>query len=170
MVNKEILVGLRAALSKGETLKDAMMSFYNAGYVKEEIEASALELYQGDFNGEKINFSEDKQGQLQKPTIPKIDQIQKKNQLPVIQKIEKKKVEEKFLEDSKTEKKQEFEEQPQKIEKRPVNNTPKVSDYSEKPVKCKNGLLMILLYVVIFLLGVSIVVCFFKDKIIDFIS
>ncbi|MEJ2268014.1 MAG: hypothetical protein P8X70_02985, partial [Nanoarchaeota archaeon] len=41
MVNNEILGGLKLALSKGESLKLAMMSFYNAGYKKEEIEEAA---------------------------------------------------------------------------------------------------------------------------------
>ena len=38
MPNQEILGGLRAALNKGELLEKVMLSFYNAGYRKEEIE------------------------------------------------------------------------------------------------------------------------------------
>jgi len=38
MVREDILGGLKAALAKGQTLRQAMMSFYNAGYVKAEIE------------------------------------------------------------------------------------------------------------------------------------
>jgi hypothetical protein len=41
MVNTEILGGIQLALSKGETLQQAMQSFYNAGYKKEEIEEAA---------------------------------------------------------------------------------------------------------------------------------
>ncbi|MBI2056875.1 hypothetical protein HYT91_01330 [Candidatus Pacearchaeota archaeon] len=41
MVNQEILGGLRHALNKGESLEKAMLSFYNAGYRKEEIEETA---------------------------------------------------------------------------------------------------------------------------------
>ena len=37
MVNKEILGGLRIALEKGESLKRAMTTLFNAGYKKEEI-------------------------------------------------------------------------------------------------------------------------------------
>lgn len=39
--NDDILGGLKAAIERGEPLKDAMMSFYNAGYAKEDIEEAA---------------------------------------------------------------------------------------------------------------------------------
>ena len=41
MVKEEILEGLKVALSKGESLQKAMMSFFNAGYSKEEVEEAA---------------------------------------------------------------------------------------------------------------------------------
>ena len=40
-MDDEILEGLRQAISKGESLKDAMQSFYNAGYLKKDIEDAA---------------------------------------------------------------------------------------------------------------------------------
>ena len=42
MVNEEILGGLKLALAKGESLEQAMNSFYNANYKKEEIEEAAI--------------------------------------------------------------------------------------------------------------------------------
>ena len=41
MVNQEIFKGLKQAISRGEALRSAMMSFYNAGYPKEDIEIAA---------------------------------------------------------------------------------------------------------------------------------
>ncbi|MDP3987511.1 MAG: hypothetical protein Q8P81_04780 [Nanoarchaeota archaeon] len=41
MPKEDIIEGLRSALSKGETLDSAMMSFFNAGYPREEIEEAA---------------------------------------------------------------------------------------------------------------------------------
>ena len=41
MVKEEIVAGIRQAVNKGESLKDAMMSFLNAGYLKEDIEDAA---------------------------------------------------------------------------------------------------------------------------------
>lgn len=44
-LNEEIIGGLVSALSRGEPLEKAMMTFYNAGYDREEIEDSAKEVY-----------------------------------------------------------------------------------------------------------------------------
>jgi F0F1-type ATP synthase assembly protein I len=41
MVNESILGGLRIAIVHNSSLKDAMQSFYNAGYDKNEIEEAA---------------------------------------------------------------------------------------------------------------------------------
>ena len=41
MVKEEIVEGLRLAVSKGESMERAMTTFYNAGYVKNEIEEAA---------------------------------------------------------------------------------------------------------------------------------
>jgi hypothetical protein len=41
MVNEEIVGGLKNALEHGDNIKNAMMSFFNAGYEKNEIEESA---------------------------------------------------------------------------------------------------------------------------------
>lgn len=44
MVKEEILAGLKYAVARGETLPKAMMSFYNAGYSKQDIEEAARAL------------------------------------------------------------------------------------------------------------------------------
>lgn len=41
MPKEEIIEGLKYATSKGDTLEKAMMSFFNAGYTKQEIEDAA---------------------------------------------------------------------------------------------------------------------------------
>ncbi|MCW8966135.1 MAG: hypothetical protein OQK82_05565 [Candidatus Pacearchaeota archaeon] len=47
MVNEEILGGLRIAITHNSSLKDAMQSFYNAGYNKAEVEeAGKMILYE----------------------------------------------------------------------------------------------------------------------------
>lgn len=43
-MKEDILEGLRNALSKGETLQQAMQSFYNAGYEVKDIQEAAREL------------------------------------------------------------------------------------------------------------------------------
>ena len=41
MVKEDIVGGLKLALSKGESLQQAMMTFYNSGYKKQDIEEAA---------------------------------------------------------------------------------------------------------------------------------
>ena len=41
MVREDILGGLKTGLARGQTLREAMMTFYNAGYLKQEIEDAA---------------------------------------------------------------------------------------------------------------------------------
>ena len=44
VVNQDIVSGLRAALERGQSLRSAMISFFNAGYPREEIEDAARAL------------------------------------------------------------------------------------------------------------------------------
>lgn len=44
MIKEDLVGGLKIALSKGQSLQDAMQSFYNAGYPREQIEAAARTL------------------------------------------------------------------------------------------------------------------------------
>lgn len=44
MVNPDILGGLKSALTRGYTLEEAMLSFLNGGYKKEEIDEAAQSL------------------------------------------------------------------------------------------------------------------------------
>ena len=46
MVNKDILQGLRFAVQRGDSLEKAMHSFFNSGYLKEEIEEAARMVHQ----------------------------------------------------------------------------------------------------------------------------
>jgi len=60
LTNQEILGGLKAALERGQNLKQAMMSFYQAGYKKEEIEDAArayLYLQRGNSEADVLNTS-----------------------------------------------------------------------------------------------------------------
>jgi hypothetical protein len=44
MVNNDILGGLKSALTRGYTLEEAMLSFFNAGYKREDIQEAAKAL------------------------------------------------------------------------------------------------------------------------------
>ncbi|MEK6824125.1 MAG: hypothetical protein AABY06_03760 [Nanoarchaeota archaeon] len=74
MVNEEILGGLRHALNRGESLEKAMISFYNAGYRKDEIEETARFIQQEGIPisvAQETNFSTNlpKRGQLEETKL-----------------------------------------------------------------------------------------------------
>ena len=52
MAKEDLVGGLRAALARGETLEKAMMSLYNAGYSKEDIEDAVQDLQAPQFFGQ----------------------------------------------------------------------------------------------------------------------
>ena len=81
MVNIDLLEGLKVAISKGETLQQAMQSFYNAGYNKKDIEESAkalqYQIHQEQIQKPKLMKSEDnikKPMELSKLQTPKTTQ------------------------------------------------------------------------------------------------
>jgi len=70
MAREELIKGIRMAVKKGETLRDAMMSFYNAGYKKEDIEEAAREVYsEMEYNKEEPSES--------KQTTKRIEEVKK---------------------------------------------------------------------------------------------
>ena len=66
MAREELVAGIRQAVNKGESLKDSMMSFLNAGYLKEDIEDAARIV-----QGEGIDYVP------QKKEIPKEESVEK---------------------------------------------------------------------------------------------
>jgi len=69
MAKQELVEGIKYALSRGESLKGAMMSFYTAGYPKEEIEKAAREVQASIFSSV--------------PSIPEYSNVnQQKNYMP----------------------------------------------------------------------------------------
>jgi hypothetical protein len=77
MVNEEIVGGLKSALERGQTLQMAMMSLYNSGYKKEEIEEAARNLMQ---------FSAESQLQPPVKTIPRKPEVKQAPQILTIPK------------------------------------------------------------------------------------
>ena len=84
MVNEAILEGLKRAVKKGETLRQAMMTFYNAGYPRKEIEQAAR-LFQAERAREKELQMQQAQG-IQ-PAIQQKKPIEQKTPEGKIQKI-----------------------------------------------------------------------------------
>lgn len=77
MPNEEIVEGIKVALSRGETLQKAMMSFYNAGYAKQDIEEAARNLQQPQFPSLNQQIQQPRQiQQVKQPTLPESQEKQ----------------------------------------------------------------------------------------------
>lgn len=144
--NQEILGGLKAAVEGGETLKEAMMTFYQAGYDKYDIEDAARAYLNQQKNAaagldptQRVQTNTEKEP-VQKPIEkPKPSPIKKLPKVP-----QKKKITE------------------QKISS---YSTPKKT----QPPK-NNALTIILVLIFLFLIGVLAAVILFKGELVDFIN
>ena len=142
MVNEEILGGLKLALAKGESLEQAMNSFYNANYKKEEIEEAAVFLN-----------SQPTQPVAQK-TISKIP----KSQISRVPKIKSKRVRPKRI-------------KPRPVKPQSVRTTRRVSDYGKEQKKPEGTVMtIILVFFLLILLVILTAVFLFKTELIEFFN
>lgn len=163
MVNEEILGGLKLVLSKGGSLKQAMMSFYNAGYKKEDIEEAARALQKERVEQQEIQQKPEQP--IKKPQKSKGKIIQRvsgygepmKEQIRSVPKMKKKM-------DSAIER---LNVPKQKIREK---TSQKVSDYGEKPKPTGKLIIFILIFFLLFLLGVLAAVFFFKKDLVEFFN
>ena len=54
MVKEELVSGIKMAVAEGESLENAMATFYNAGYLKDDIEEAALAVQSPAFSPEEL--------------------------------------------------------------------------------------------------------------------
>ncbi len=77
MVDDEVVEGLKAGLERGQSLRKAMMTLFNAGYKKEEIEEAAKSL---------IEYKPENQAQLSVKKTSKPSEIKPISQMPILAK------------------------------------------------------------------------------------
>lgn len=180
MVNEELVGGLKNALERGDSLKSAMMSFFNAGYDKKEIEEAAATLLNYPTakpaptpmkQPEQKNISPPKSMQkisqygeekipTPKPIAPpqkqSYHQIQKVD-LPPIKKFAPKEI-------------------PKVIVSALPQTTPKKKSQPSKEVQSsimttqEKAIIAILIGLLVFLVGLLVVIFLFRQQLIDFIS
>jgi len=78
MVNTEIFEGLKRAMQSGQSLRDVMITFYNSGYSRQEIEEAARALQAETPSVGQVQTPVQMQNQIQPPQIP--NQFQQQNQ------------------------------------------------------------------------------------------
>jgi hypothetical protein len=148
-MNDEILGGLKSALERGESLKRAMLTFFNAGYKREEIEEAARNLNAQDVQPTVIPVKTTPLTSAQSiisKTIKQVSTVQSlEPPLPPVQPQES----------------ISSQQQPQVVKQ-------KVSNYGEE--KKSRTLIHILIGVLIFLFCVIASIFVFKDELINFFS
>jgi hypothetical protein len=139
MVNVEILEGLKAGLERGQSLKRVMMSFFNAGYSRSEIEEAAGAFSQVSIREEIPSQQEIKLPEKKKSFFGKQKPVQPQLSVPKFQTIQNQKT----------------------IAPVSIQN---VSNY-ETSQKSDKLIIIILVSVLVFLFGILATVFFFKDEI-----
>ena len=148
MAKREIVEGLRAAVGKGEPLRRAMMSFFNAGYDRKEIKEAAIEMKKP----QPIFLPTVQPGAPEQPVQPKLlPQIQQRP-LPIQQQF--------FLPPP----------QFRLLPQFPVQTVQTISGYGQKPRLASLVITIILVFLLLFLIGVLAAVFFFKEEITRFLG
>ena len=160
MVKEEIVEGLKVAMSKGDSLNKAMMSFFNSGYLKSDIEEAARQLQAPQVNHDlPISASSSKLYSPQPVAdsreseedisegASQVAKPQSSNPTPLVQAAQK------FP----------------PIQQIP-QTTQKVSSYPGKPKGVSGRLVFVLSIILVILVGLLIGIFLFRDKITTFFS
>jgi len=157
MVREDILGGLRSALNRGESIKQAALSFLNAGYKQEEIDEAA-----------RVLEAERVQQPVQQPPIQpwQVQQLQPTTQVQqpkVVQKVS--------AYGQPAQPIQSVQPQPIQQPVPPVSVPQRVSAYGQAPEKPKGkAVVFILVALLLVLLGILAAVFFFKNEIMNFFN
>lgn len=161
MINEGILGGLKLALSKGESLKQAMMSFYNAGYKKEEIEGAARALQGQKIENEPIQPVQQAKLKKQKP-VQKISQPKPAKIIPRVSNYGQASYPQKIDVSLKT--------KPKVTKQKLVKPAQKVSTYEKKPKSKGKLITFLLIFFLLFLLGALVAIFLFRQEILEFLN
>ncbi len=183
MVNEAILEALKSALTRGESLKKAMMTLYNAGYKKEEISEAAKSINESGFvaqaqqtqpqqvqepakKGKKQKKSKQPQpppqvsaqmlapGQQLSPQQPAQVQPQQAMQQQVpLSQVPQQQAQQQLI-------------QPQQ----PGQAPQRVSGYGQPPKQSGKTIIILLGFLLLLLVGILVTIFLFKDELISFFN
>jgi hypothetical protein len=151
MTNSDLVGGLKSALERGEPLKKAMLSLFNAGYKKEEIEDAARNLDSAPVMG------------IVQPKKPIVAPLPTTPSVPVSKPVK----------EEKPRPVKEERPKPVKVQQYPqLQATPVVQNISnyERPPKDDKTVITILTIILIFLLSLLATIFIFKNEIVNFFS
>lgn len=157
MVREDILGGLKLALQKGESLKQAMMSFHSAGYTKEEIDEAARVL-EAERAGQPAQPVQPQQPQ---PIAQPVAQVQPPQPTPPAKTVQNVSA---------------YGQPAQPVQPQPVQQPQPVapqtvSAYGQAPKNPKGKAVVFILVALLFvLLGILAAVFFFKEELTEFLN
>jgi len=161
LTNQEILGGLKAAIERGQNLKEAMMTFYQAGYKKEEIEDAArayIYLQRGNSEVEVLNKEKEETKSPNKEKVVSGFNIKKESQ------TEYSGVQKTFVPLIGGEGKEE------KSGKKVVQKISGYNDQKDLTQFKSSAVTSILVVTLLVLIGILALVFLFKSELIDFIN
>lgn len=143
-MNEEILGALKSALTRGESLKRAMMTLYNAGYSKEEISEAARS----------VNMAEIQVQQPQQNQQP----LQQNQQQNISQQ---------------TYQPQQLAQQPmqtQQLMQQGMQTQQRVSNYNQPPKPGSKTIIILLGFLLLILVGILATIFLFKNELLNFFN
>lgn len=192
-VNQEVFGGLVSAMSRGETLHGAMISLFNAGYKKSDIEDAARVLQSQtpvQFAQKQVVMKKKQEMEKKSPPKKKVV-IEKKKEIPV-KKEKEEKMKQNVSKYEGTKKPGDFEKildetikslqgsrssveviEPGKGVSRPPIIIQKVSEYGGAPTRGKpasKSAIVVLIILLVLLLGALVGLFIFKEKIINLLN
>ncbi len=173
MVNEAILGALKSALARGESLKKAMMTVYNAGYKREEISEAARLINEGGSSPQtqpiqQVNAKQSQQSATAQTLAPsgelslepkQLKKSAKQTQQPQIQQLQ-------TQQPPVTQ--QQVQQPTQQI---PAQNViQKVSGYGQPPTQKSKTMIILLGFLLLFLIGTLVTIFLFKDELLGFFN
>ena len=148
MVKEDIIAGLKSAVSRGESLENAMMSFFNSGYLRQDIEEAAISMRAPQLPSQTTIIPQQETKTSFVPIPPKIISTAKIQQTPVQEKTS--------------------EPIQQKVSPETTKQEPKVvqkvSDYFKKSSKMNSALIFSLVFFLLILIGSLVATFIFKEQ------
>jgi FtsZ-interacting cell division protein ZipA len=191
MVNEAILGALKSALARGESLKKAMMTVYNAGYKREDISEAARSINEEGSLPQAQPIQQENTTQPKKPATIKTLTPSKK-----LSRKEKKS--KKAKESDKPTKQPQIIQQPQALQQvqpstKQLQGTPqqaqqpqtpqqvqqpipgqgvvqKVSGYGQPPTTKSKTMIILLGFILLFLIGILVTIFLFKEELLNFFN
>ena len=160
MTNEAIFGALKSALARGESLKKAMMTLYNAGYKREEISEAAHLINEGILSPQTEPVKKTKTKKNKKVAESKI--LAPSEGVPTESKSEEQSPEQ-------IQQSQILQKNPQ-LSRKTQKTIQKVSGYGEPPGRKSKTVIILLGFLLLFLMGVLVTVFLFKEELLEFFN